>query len=278
MRQAEKYLNQSNKIKKKLTRDNLKYYEDLRSYTIFAALTHDEAELEEQLLTIVTDLEAAQADGLSAESYFGKNPQESADALIQNLAPSRLKEKSSLIFLGVGIIWLFEFISDVNQPGMMSLNWLTYLLQAVFAVLFVVILFKVFQKMVYPKKSWLGNSKFQFLLIWLLCVAWIGLSVLLKIFIPAFYPIPIIFPLDMVLILGIMLGALLMGFKSKEQLFYPMLLLLEVLGGLGLLQRLAVADVIAKIPTFFNLGILIIAYLIYFAWSQWTAKKMKTES
>lgn len=278
MKPAEIYLQQSNKIKEELTAENLKYYEDLRGYTVFGSLTHDQTELEEQLLTIVTDLLAAQKDGLSAESYFGKNPQESANALLQQLSKSSFRARLSIVGMIIGITWVCLFIVDVSQNNILSINWLTYLSEGVFALGMIFGLFKFFQKMVYQKNRWLKKPKIQFFILWLGMVLWMGGSLLMVFFMPKFYPLAIAFPLDIILILIFMAGALGIGIRVKEKVFIPLIFLFEMMALVGGLQRLSLDGFIGSVPISLNLAIIIVADFIYFIWTLLAIKKAKLKN
>lgn len=76
---------ENNTLREQLTPDNKKYYEDLLLYMRTRALLKDSAVIEQELLTILTDIIAAQQDGVAAVDYFGKQPQETADDILAEI-------------------------------------------------------------------------------------------------------------------------------------------------------------------------------------------------
>lgn len=73
---------ENNTLREQLTPDNKKYYEDLLLYMRTRAVLKDSAVIEQELLTILTDIIAAQQDGVAGVDYFGKQPQETADDIL----------------------------------------------------------------------------------------------------------------------------------------------------------------------------------------------------
>ncbi len=278
VKQVEQYRKQREELEKQIKPENRMYYKNLTSYTMFAGFTHDETELEEQLLMILNDIIKAQEDGISAEKYFGKNPQESADQIIANLSKSSFKDRSTLVMIIVGIVWICKFIADVNQDSVMQINWLTYLLEGAFSVGFIFIVFKFFQKMVYQENRWLKDQRVQFAILFLVIVAWLAASISMAIFMPMFYPITIPFPFDLVIIGVLMLAALIFVLRLKESVFYSMIFLFEALGILGILQRLSANGIIAKVPASVTLFFLMAAYMIYTFWTIRETRKLKRKN
>ncbi|KRL12399.1 hypothetical protein [Schleiferilactobacillus perolens] len=75
-------IEENNTLREQLTPANKKYYEDLLLYMRTKEILKDDAVIEQELLTILTDIIAAQQDGVSAVDYFGKQPQETADDIL----------------------------------------------------------------------------------------------------------------------------------------------------------------------------------------------------
>ncbi|HAJ53598.1 MAG TPA: hypothetical protein DCL56_02710, partial [Lactobacillus sp.] len=75
-------IEENNKLRSQLTPTNKKYYEDLLLYMRTKSVLKDSKTIEQELLTILTDILAAQKDGIEAVDYFGKQPQETADDIL----------------------------------------------------------------------------------------------------------------------------------------------------------------------------------------------------
>ncbi|ERL65421.1 hypothetical protein [Schleiferilactobacillus shenzhenensis] len=79
---ATQLTNDNNRLREQLNAPNKKYYEDLLLYIRGKSFLKDSQAVEQELLTILTDILAAQQDGVTAEAYFGQRPQETADAIL----------------------------------------------------------------------------------------------------------------------------------------------------------------------------------------------------
>lgn len=88
-------------LRAQLTPANKVYYESLMVYIRSQAVGKDELAVEQELLAILTDILSAQQDGQSAEDYFGKNPQETADAILAAL-PNKWRELLNLVLYAGG--------------------------------------------------------------------------------------------------------------------------------------------------------------------------------
>lgn len=87
----------NNQLREKLTRENRKYYENLLLYLRIKG--KDELVTEAVLLEILQDMLEAQANGRSAQQYFGADPKVAADELVTEIngdKQANLKEKPAL--------------------------------------------------------------------------------------------------------------------------------------------------------------------------------------
>lgn len=85
MNRTQEMVQQNNELREQLTQENKKYYEDLMEYVRLGSNFQNDRKIEEILLQMLQDLIAAQADGISAEDYFGKDPKESANELLSTI-------------------------------------------------------------------------------------------------------------------------------------------------------------------------------------------------
>lgn len=70
-------------LQKQLQGANKQYYEDLLVYVRLNSMGKNERQTEEMLLGILQDILEAQQNGVSAQDYFGKDPQPIADELLK---------------------------------------------------------------------------------------------------------------------------------------------------------------------------------------------------
>lgn len=95
------------KLQQQLTEENNAYYGDLLVYLRARGAMKKEAVIEEKALEILTDILDAQRDGISAEAYFGKQPQEIADDLL-SFSPLSLMNFLKLALIALGSYSLFN--------------------------------------------------------------------------------------------------------------------------------------------------------------------------
>ncbi len=83
--ETEQLIEQNNQLREQLTKENERYYSDLLVYTRIRGFFLNEQLLEEQLLQILQDMLDAQNDGVSAADYYGHQPQQLAEQLLDTL-------------------------------------------------------------------------------------------------------------------------------------------------------------------------------------------------
>lgn len=130
---------QNNQLQQKLSTTNKTYYENLLVFMRSHSLLKNDTVLETSLLEILNDLIEAQQNGISAHDYYGQNPREQAQALL-NAMPNDLKS-----FVRLTILLLLELLgiltlNDLITPGA-SLDWGRLLLQATILIGFTFIIF-----------------------------------------------------------------------------------------------------------------------------------------
>jgi len=94
MNYAKDLIQLNNKKRKQLTKENLKYYENILVY-IRLSYSKNEQETEEILSDLLNHLLEAQAEGKTAEEVFGDEPKQYADEIIGEL-PGMLTKKRTL--------------------------------------------------------------------------------------------------------------------------------------------------------------------------------------
>ncbi|WP_010010251.1 hypothetical protein [Loigolactobacillus coryniformis] len=97
----------NNLLRKKLTSENQKYYEDLLTYIRGKSTFNREKDVEQLLLEILHDLIDAQNNGQNAEDYFGNNPQTLADEILQTLPKSFFETFKLACYILIGYVLLF---------------------------------------------------------------------------------------------------------------------------------------------------------------------------
>ncbi|GFH42268.1 hypothetical protein Hs30E_08190 [Lactococcus hodotermopsidis] len=102
---------ENNVLKSCLNAENKAYFEKIISYMRAISLLKNELEIENILLNLLKDLLVAQENGESALAYFGKNPQEMCEGLIENIGKRSFKETlTSLLAISGGYLLITLFL------------------------------------------------------------------------------------------------------------------------------------------------------------------------
>lgn len=102
-------------LQTKLTKVNEEYYGDFLVYVRTMSFLRDEQQTEEVLLSILQDILDAQKSDITAEEYFGKNPKEFADEILQQLSVN-LIDTSKLVIYAIGAYFLFSALPSLINP------------------------------------------------------------------------------------------------------------------------------------------------------------------
>jgi len=111
-------------LQKQLQGVNKQYYEDLLVYVRLNSMAKNERQTEEMLLSILQDILEAQQNGVSAQDYFGKDPQPIADELLKQL-PNDAKQMVKISLLAVltyfAVVFIGSYFVSLFQPGVPQL-------------------------------------------------------------------------------------------------------------------------------------------------------------
>lgn len=236
------YLEETDKIQKQFTRENQQYFNDLRSYMTFNNFLYDEETINQQIYAMAGDLLAAQAEEVSAVVFFGNEPKEMADELIENMPKSSLKERLRWVVLITGLFWLIKFFIDFSGAGTVVINPLDYLFDLLLVAALLFVAFKISQQAIYAKSKLISNDKFQLTTIFIfMVVAGIGI-VFSGLFIPKIVLLRIAYPFDLIACLVLVAGVVAFTIAKRKRDYYPALVLLITLGLQGMFKRIAISQ------------------------------------
>lgn len=164
-----KIIKENNEKRKLLTEENLNYYENFLTY-VRSNLFKDERATEEVLLEIVDHLLLAQEEGKSAEDVFGKNPQQLADDVVENLPiePFRfqflfgIELMATLLAVYTLVLGIFDII--VGNAKTIYIGNTIFLVAALMGVLslIIVLVMKMLKQESFKKTK---SKKFYFLIV-----------------------------------------------------------------------------------------------------------------
>lgn len=278
-KQEKNYRELTNTLEKKLKKGNVTYFDDLRSYLLTAGIFYNEAVVNQQVYEILVDILEAQKNGEIAEDYFGKNPQQVGNELIKNFPKENAKKKLTFSLYIMCAFWVFQLVSDLAKPGLLQLNILSYLVTGLLSILVVQFIFFLVHRSIYlkPTNPLRKNKIVGFIFLWVIATIVLAGYIGIWMKMPKVLMLPIPYPIDIVLILALVGGISFVVMKEKMREFYPILLFITVLGGIGLISRFPMTAHLlsGKNGSMIILGIIIVTYIIYLFFSNRQMKKFK---
>lgn len=79
------YFEETQALMQTFSQEDQAYFQDLWDYFNLAGFLYEEKALREQVYNLALDFSQAEADGLTAKDYFGLDPKEMADQIIENM-------------------------------------------------------------------------------------------------------------------------------------------------------------------------------------------------
>lgn len=229
---VDKVIAENADLQKKLNKDNSKYYDKLLLYVRLTSLTKNEEKIEEILLGILQDILEAQSDGIDAEVFFGKNPKEIADEILENVPNAGLAWLKFWGFAFGVYVFVRLFMSLVSVDGKIDLG--NILISAVLSILLISVGFYVFGKSVYYYKS-----KFSDIIVWLIATLIFASFILLTAFIKTPFVVSTGGVLGIVLIIIIYGMSIYFYIKaSNKEVWKPFVPMITGVAILGVVMRL----------------------------------------
>ncbi|WP_416354028.1 hypothetical protein ACNAN0_04910 [Agrilactobacillus fermenti] len=196
------------KIDAQLNPKNRKYFDQLSDYLVSAGITYDET----QLYDLAQDLQQAEANGETAETYFGHDPKAMADGILANTKPTSKRDLWQLLGIIVIIMSAFVFINTLADAGPLKIEPLHYLLIDTFMVVFIWLVFQTFKHFAFVKKAHIIQYFALF------CLA--GLFILFYLLVTYKISAGIVWvlrpPLDLIIIGVILLGVIIFTLVTKS--------------------------------------------------------------
>ncbi|KPN83729.1 Uncharacterized protein RZ76_04960 [Apilactobacillus kunkeei] len=163
MMKAEQLIDQNNELREKLNPENKKYYENLLLYIRAKAVFQKEEDVETTLLEILNDLIEAQNNGQDAEDYFGKNPEQLASEIIDNLPKSFFDTFKLACYIFFGYTIFFSVPQMINPNSNIDLGRI--LLMGISVFFFALIILWLIGNEAYQKNKLVTAINYSILLI-----------------------------------------------------------------------------------------------------------------
>ena len=268
------YYEETQALVQTFSKEDQAYFQDLWDYFNFAGFLYEEKALREQVYNLALDFSQAGADGLTAKDYFGLDPKEMADQIIENMPKESTRSVLKYGAIISGIVIFYRLLSDFASQAVLVLKPLVYLTDIILGLLAIGLLFYLLRRLIFAEEKLKKAIYVAFVLV--LGFYFVGEIVGVR-FLPALAWLAVPSPWDTLLMTGAS-GALIL-WQWKEELgrafIFPIVAFLVV----GFLHRWTLAQGIQNLGMTVLLPTVIIIFglVIYYWFTIRALKKMKAE-
>ena len=269
------YYEETQVLVQTFSQEDQAYFQDLWDYFNFAGFLYEEKALRGQVYNLALDFSQAEADGLTAKDYFGLDPKEMADQIIENMPKESTRSVLKYGAIISGIVIFYRLLSDFASQAVLVLKPLVYLTDSILGLLAVGLLFYLLRRLIFAEEK--SKKAIYGAVVLVLGIYFISEIVGVR-FLPAFAWLTVPNPWDTLLITGA--SGVLILWQWKEEIgrafVFPILAFLVV----GFLHRWTLAQGIQNstmtmiLPTV----IIVIGLMIYYWFTIRALKKNKTEN
>ena len=269
------YYEETQALVQTFSQEDQAYFQDLWDYFNFAGFLYEEKALKEQVYNLALDFSQASGDGLTAKDYFGQDPKEMADQIIENMPKESTRSVLKYGAIVSGIVIFYRLLSDFASQAVLVLKPLVYLTDSILGILAVGLLFYLLRRLIFAEEK--SKKAIYVAVVLVLGIYFISEIVGVR-FLSAFAWLTVPNPWDTLLITGA--SGVLILWQWKEEIgrafVFPILAFLVV----GFLHRWTLAQGIQNstmtmiLPTV----IIVIGLMIYYWFTIRALKKNKTEN
>ena len=269
------YYEETQALVQTFSQEDQAYFQDLWDYFNFAGFLYEEKALREQVYNLALDFSQAGADGLTAKDYFGQDPKEMADQIIENMPKESTRSVLKYGAIFSGIVIFYRLLSDFASQAVLVLKPLVYLTDIILGLLAIGLLFYLLRRLIFAEEKLKKAIYVAFVLV--LGFYFVGEIVGVR-FLPALAWLTVPNPWDTLLMTGTS-GALIL-WQWKEELgrafVFPIVAFLVV----GFLHRWTLAQGIQNLGMTVLLPTVIIIFglVIYYWFTIRALKKDKPKS
>ena len=251
------------------------YFQDLWDYFNFAGFLYEEKALREQVYNLALDFSQASGDGLTAKDYFGLDPKEMADQIIEHMPKESTRSVLKYGAIISGIVIFYRLLSDFASQAVLVLKPLVYLTDAILGILAVGLLFYLLRRLIFAEEK--SKKAIYVAVIFVLGVYFASEIVGVR-FLPALAWLTVPNPWDTLLMTGASGALILWQWKDEigRAFVFPIVAFLVV----GFLHRWTLAQGVQNLGMTVLLPTVIIIFglVIYYWFTIRALKKNRTES
>lgn len=269
------YFEETQALMQTFSQEDQAYFQDLWDYFNFAGFLYEEKALREQVYNLALDFSQAGADGWTAKDYFGLDPKEMADQIIENMPKESTRSVLKYGAIISGIVIFYRLLSDFASQAVLVLKPLVYLTDIILGLLAVGMIFYLLRRLIFVEVK---SKKVIHVAIVLVLGVYFASEIVGVRFLPALAWLTVPNPWDTLLMTGAS-GALIL-WQWKEELgrafVFPIIAFLVV----GFLHRWTLAQGVQNLGMTVLLPTVIIIFglVIYYWFTIRSLKKNRTES
>ena len=269
------YYEETQALMQTFSQEDQDYFQDLWDYFNFAGFLYEEKALREQVYNLALDFSQAEADGLTAKDYFGLDPKEMADQIIENMPKESTRSVLKYGAIISGIVIFYRLLSDFASQAVLVIKPLVYLMDGILGLLAIRLLFYLLRRLIFAEEK---SKKAIHVAIVLVLGVYFASEIVGVRFLPALAWLTVPNPWDTLLMTGAS-GALIL-WQWKEELgkafVFPIVAFLVV----GFLHRWTLAQGVQNLGMTVLLPTVIIIFglVIYYWFTIRALKKNRTES
>ena len=269
------YYEETQVLVQTFSQEDQAYFQDLWDYFNFAGFLYEEKALRGQVYNLALDFSQAEADGLTAKDYFGLDPKEMADQIIENMPKESTRSVLKYGAIISGIVIFYRLLSDFASQAVLVIKPLVYLMDGILGLLAIRLLFYLLRRLIFAEVK---SKKVIHVAIVLVLGVYFASEIVGVRFLPALAWLTVPNPWDTLLMTGAS-GALIL-WQWKEELgrafVFPIIAFLVV----GFLHRWTLAQGVQNLGMTVLLPTVIIIFglVIYYWFTIRSLKKNRTES
>ena len=269
------YYEETQALVQTFSQEDQAYFQDLWDYFNFAGFLYEEKALREQVYNLALDFSQAGADGWTAKDYFGLDPKEMADQIIENMPKESTRSVLKYGAIISGIVIFYRLLSDFASQAVLVLKPLVYLTDIILGLLAVGIIFYLLRRLIFAEEKTKKAIYVAFVLV--LGFYFVGEIVGVR-FLPALAWFVVPSPWDTLLMTGASGALILWQWKEEfgRAFIFPIVAFLVV----GFLHRWTLAQGVQNLAMTVLLPTVIIVFglVIYYWFTIRALKKNRTES
>ena len=147
------YYEETQVLVQTFSQEDQAYFQDLWDYFNFAGFLYEEKALRGQVYNLALDFSQAEADGLTAKDYFGLDPKEMADQIIENMPKESTRSVLKYGAIISGIVIFYRLLSDFASQAVLVLKPLVYLTDIILGLLAVGIIFYLLRRLIFAEEK-----------------------------------------------------------------------------------------------------------------------------